>query len=288
MPTGDSWDEGFLRQRYGGLLLRLEEDRLDDEAYLRICRETGRQRDLVDRLLAVGRVDEAVATARQAKDYVLLGLADVFAAHDRDDLAESLIHARPPSSRDERLSVWLKERALERGDYEEALDLADELFWRSPELDGYQEIRDMARSLGRWEALRSAVLSRLDTEERHRLLVEIYLDEGEIDRALETLARWQTASRWVRAADRLSVQVARAAEREQPRAAIRLYVEAVADLIARRGRGNYAVAAAHLIRVRDLYRRLGEETAWEALISGVREKNPRLRALKDELNRSGL
>jgi uncharacterized Zn finger protein len=84
------------------------------------------------------------------------------------------------------------------------------------------------------------------------------------------------------------MRVARAAEKERPRAAIRLYLEAVAELIARRGRGNYALAATHLIRVRDLYRRLGEETAWEALIAGVREKNPRLRALKDELSKAGL
>jgi uncharacterized Zn finger protein len=288
MPAGDSWGERFLRQRYGGFLLSLEEDRLDDEAFLRICRETGRRKDLVDRLLALGRVDEAVAAARQAKDYVLLGLVGVFAAHDRDDLAESLIRARPPNSRDQRLSEWLKERAHERGDHEEALRLAEELFWRRPELHRYQEMRGMARARGRWEALRAAVLSRLDAEERHHLLVEIYLDEGEMDRALETLDQWRGASRWRRADDRLSMQVARAAERERPRAAIRLYVEAVAQLIARRGRGNYAVAAAHLIRVRDLYRRLEEETAWEALITGLREKNPRLRALKDELNKAGL
>lgn len=257
MPVGDSWDEGFLRQRYGGFLLRLEEDRLDDGAYLRICRETGRRQDLVDRLLALGRVDEAVAAARQAKDYVLLGLAGVFAAHDHGLLAEGLVRERPPSSRDKRLSAWLKQRAEERGDYEEALHLAEELFWRGPDLDRYQEIRGMARSLGRWEALRAAVLSRLDAEERHHLLIAIHLDEDQIDRALETLDRWQAASRWRRPDGRLSMRVARAAAKERPRAAIHLYVEAVEALIARRGRGNYAVAAAHLSRVRDLYRRLG-------------------------------
>jgi uncharacterized Zn finger protein len=132
------------------------------------------------------------------------------------------------------------------------------------------------------------VLSRLDAEERHHLLIAIHLDEDEIDRALETLDRWQAASRWRRLDGRLSMRVARAAEKERPRAAIHLYVEAVEALIARRGRGNYAVAAAHLSRVRDLYRRLGEENAWEVLITGLRKMNPRLRALKDELDKAGL
>lgn len=136
--------------------------------------------------------------------------------------------------------------------------------------------------------MRQAVLARLDAEERHHLLVEIHLDEEEIDQALETLDRWRTPSRWRRADDRLSMRVARAAEKERPRAAIHLYVEAVTALIAYRGRGNYAVAATHLSCVRDLFRRLGEEAAWEGLITGLREMNPRLRALKDELDKAGL
>jgi uncharacterized Zn finger protein len=288
MPAGDGWGEGFLRQRYGAFLLSLEEERLDDEAYLRICRETGRREDLVDRLLALGRVDEAVAAARQAGDYTLLRLADVFASHYRDDLVEGLIRGRSPSERDKRLTVWLRERAQARGDLEETLHLTEALFWRDPDPHRYRELRGVAHSLGRWEALRGAILARLEADERHHLLIEIHLDEGEIDRALETLNQWQAASRWSRAEDRLSMRVARAAERERPRAAIRLYLEAVKALIAYRGRGNYAEAAIHLTRVRDLYRRLGEEAAWEALITGLREENPRLRALKDELKKAGL
>src|SRR6266699_1591349 len=51
---------GSERQAYGGFWLNLEKETLDDEAYLRICRETGRTADLVERLLALERIDEAV------------------------------------------------------------------------------------------------------------------------------------------------------------------------------------------------------------------------------------
>jgi uncharacterized Zn finger protein len=95
-------------------------------------------------------------------------------------------------------------------------------------------------------------------------------------------------SRWCWRSDRLSVDVARAAEAERPREAIRLYGEAVHELIAARGRHNYAEAATYLTRVRDLYRRLGEASTWETYITELRDSNPRLRALKDELKKAGL
>src|ERR1700688_714400 len=63
---------GSPRQAYGGVLLNLEKERLDDDAYLRICRETGRTADLVERLLALGRIDEAVRETQRVDDLALL------------------------------------------------------------------------------------------------------------------------------------------------------------------------------------------------------------------------
>jgi uncharacterized Zn finger protein len=298
LPRGDSWSDNYHRQVFGGFLLSLEEDQLDDEAFLRVCRETNRWRDLVDRLLALGRVDEAAAVAREVGDYDLLQLAGIFGFHEQADLAESLIRERVQTGRagaegsarrDSRLIVWLKDRAQERGDLAEALALAEELFWDRPAVPAYQEMRKLARPLDQWDSLRAAVLTRLADEGRFGLSTEIYLEEGEIDRALETLEqpgapRWG----WARAGSPLRIRVAEAAEESRPRAAIRIHKEAVERLIAARGRGNYAAAARHLIRVRDLYRRLGEAATWETLIADLREQNRRLPALQDELNKAGL
>jgi hypothetical protein len=65
--TGRDW----RRAAYGGILLMLADDDLDDESYLTVCRQTGQESDLVERLLTLDRVDEAVAEAQQATDYVL-------------------------------------------------------------------------------------------------------------------------------------------------------------------------------------------------------------------------
>lgn len=278
----------WTRQAYGRFLLRLEEAWLDDEAFLRICRETGRQQDLVERLLAMDRVDESLAAARKTGDYDLLQLADVFVAQGYDELAEALIRERRTTSPDTRLTVWLKDRALQRGDPKEALALAEELFWQRPTLPGYQELRALALPLDRWDERRRAILARLNEEEKLTLLIEIHLDEGAVDRALEALERVSSPTRWYPGIERLTIQVAQAAEDERPREAIRLYVEAAEQLIAQRGRGNYAIAGTYLSRVRDLYRRLDDDATWRRTIAELRDSNRRLRALKDELNKAGL
>ena len=73
MPKGDSWSDGYHREVLGRLLLDLEADILDDEAYLKICRQTGRLNDLIDRLLILGRVEEVEDAASKAEDYPLSG-----------------------------------------------------------------------------------------------------------------------------------------------------------------------------------------------------------------------
>src|SRR3989442_5197936 len=66
---------GSERREYGKFLLDLQKDTLDDETYLRICRETGRTSDLVDRLLTLGRTDEAAKETRRVNDYSPLRMA---------------------------------------------------------------------------------------------------------------------------------------------------------------------------------------------------------------------
>ena len=82
--------------------------------------------------------------------------------------------------------------------------------------------------------------------------------------------------------------MAQAAEESHPLEAIRLYRQAAEHLIDQRGRDNYAVAAAHLKQVRDVYVRLNTEEAWKQCIHEVRENHRNLPALKDELKKAGL
>jgi uncharacterized Zn finger protein len=275
------------RRAMGGLLLKLRADTMDDETFLAVCRQTGRLKDLVDRLLALRRVDEAAGEARRAGDYDLLSLADLFVQHGHGPLAETLIRARAKTSQDTRLTEWLKDYAKRQGNLPEASVLAEKLFWMRPAVEAYVEMRDLAKPLEQWQDLRAKTLASLAQKGDHSLLTEIYLEEGEIDQALASLERAKASNRYW-GDQSLQVSVAQAAGEKRPKEAIRLYMQLVESLIRQRGRDNYAQAAAYLLQVHEAYQRLDEPQSWQALIANIREQHRNLPALRDELNRAGL
>lgn len=285
MAGGSNWSDNYRRQAHGRFLLDLEMADPDDDAFLSICRESGRMADLVDRLLALGRLDEAISEAEPVGDYQLLALADVFRKHGCAESVEPLVVRRAETSQDRRLVEWLKARHVERGELSEALSLADRLLQAHPNLAGYQEVRELSRQLGVWQKLRSDLLAQWSAAGQYDLLTDIHLEEGEIDLALKSVQQQQP--RLPYGADRL-IRVAVAASATHPRAALEIYRQQAESLIEARGRDNYQRACAHLTRVRDLYRQLGKEPAWTDFIAQLRERHRRLPALKEELSSSRL
>jgi len=289
LPSVDTegFTSGWRREAVGGLILQLEAHRLDDESFLRICRETGRTRDLVDRLLALGRSGDATEAARQVgSDYVLLGLADLFQAAGLEEIFAGLIRERVGHSRDTRLFDWLIDYEMTGQRYRPALDVARQLFLLRPSVEAYRKARAAAQEIRVWDAERTAFLSALAGSNQWDLLVHIYLDEGEIDLALEALATLKKQNRFY--SYHTGVIVAQAAEAARPEAAVEIYVDAANVLIGQRGRGAYAEAAAYLARVRALLQDSRQLARWTALIAQIREENRRLRALRDELDQAGL
>ena len=286
----DKYWSQWRRQTFGGFLLALQGDQMDDEAFLALCRRTERHGDLVAKLLELGRVEEAREVAQAASDYALMGLADIFWAQGHRELAEELVRERLPQTQDMRLLAWLAQRAEERQDLAQALKYQEEIFFRRPSLEGYRRIRELAQRLDAWEDVAPELLSRLVRTNNFAVLTRIFLEEGEVEQAIEALAYLRKHQRYGYGWDggSLDLQVAEAAEKEFPQEAIRIYLAQAEELIAARGRQNYAAAARYLSRIRDLYRRLGQEDAWQALITRIREENKTLRALKDELQKANL
>ena len=278
----------FHSQTYGDLLLDLEAETLDDEAFLAVCRETGRTGDLVDRLLELGRVDEAVAETEQADDHTLLSLINIFVQREQYNAAERLMVERAGKTQDARILAWLKDRYKARGNTAAALDLARKIFRMQPSLEEYREIRELAEPRGRWESLRPTLRMFLQESKRDDLLIYIYLDEGEIDHALEAVAAQPVRPYQYWYGRDLSLTVAEAAEATRPRAALELYRKHAEGLIEARGRGNYQQACALLAKVRALYQGLGEDNAWAEYVADLRERNRTLRALREELDAAKL
>ncbi len=286
---------GSPRQAYGQFLLDLEQDTLDDETYLRICRQTGRTSDLIDRLLTLGRIDEAVKETQQINDYFLPGLADLFLRHGQDTVAERLVRARLKEQADLRILEWLQKYYQARGNHAAELEIVELLFRKQLYLGRYQQLRALARQLQRWETLRPEVIAFLEQSKNARLLIQIALDEGDIDEALQRLKGTlkkdmygPTYEDGYYGRGSTAVEVARAAEETRPREAIDIYRLYAERLIAMRGRQNYQEACQYLAKMRALYEKLAEHEGWTSYMTTLREQNRALRALKEELTKAGL
>lgn len=279
------------RQALGGFLLRLEADVLDDEAYLRLCRESGRVHDLVTRLLTLGRIEESLAEAQAASDYDLWQMGDLFQQHGAGSEIAHLIAERALISRDSRLKTWLKNYAIAQNDPESILQWTQVLLEERPSLELYAELKAAALARGNWERIREELFVKL-ADRKLDFLIQVHLYEDEFDAALSALAHLEHKSQMARGGyyhpSPLRIQVATAVAKTHPQAAIDLYMLEIQRSIDARGRDNYAQAAQYLRRVCELYHALGEAEQGESLIYHLRAANKNLRAMQDEFDKAGL
>lgn len=286
--SGASWQgDPAPRRTLGGLWLALLEDRLDDEAYLRICRETGRTQDLIGRLLRLSRVSEALAAAENAGKYNFPMIADLFVAHGYADLAVQFVKEQPSSDTDTALLEWLKRFAIRHKMPEEALRLSDLLFWQDQCLANYGALLEAADTFGQKDAIRGQVIERLESAGNFPLLVEIYLTENDIDLSLAALARVNPEI-WGERLVSLRRQIAQMVETFRPREAIHQYLTLSEELIAQGNRVGYTEASLLLQRVCQLYKLLGEEDYSTQVIQGLRNEYQGHPLFLEEMRRAGL
>ncbi len=279
--AGGGWSGHWAQQAYGGFLLDLQSDQLDDEAYLRVCRESHRLDDLVERLLALERLDEAIQEAASASDYELLNLADMFVAHEQAQVAEQLMTERAKGTQDTRIFDWLTAWCEKQGDFPGALGWAAKNNAVRPSLEQYREVRRLAMAAGTWGNTHPELLADLERRKEFALLTQIHLDENAVDAALESLEK--SLRTFPYALSDLRLQVARAAEATRPRDALRIYLQAAERIVKARNRGAYGDACQYLVRVRGLYRTLGEDAVWEQYLRTLKDETKRLRAFKEEM-----
>lgn len=286
----------WRNEHFGRLLLQLQEEKLDDETFLSISREAGLTSNVIERLLSLGHIDEAVREAEHVSGYGIAFIADLFVQHGQDTQAESLVQKQYKQSHHWNLLDWLKKHYLAHNDYVSALALTQEQFQQSPDLSVYQELRQFAQRLNRWETLRPTLLATLNESHHSNLLIQIALDEGDLDKALSLVKAnqpKQTSSYGFDYRSSVSspilLQVAKAAEKSKPREAIDIYKQHTERLIAQRTRGGYAEACTFLLKIRLLYNtQLNATEEWTSYLTTLRSKYSNLPALKDEMRKAGV
>jgi uncharacterized Zn finger protein len=286
--SASEFSRNWKRNALGGLLLDLEAHRLDDETYLDICRETGRVQNLVDRLLELDRVDEALDTLRTIPDLQVLRQAPIFADHDHADAFLTHVRDRLDANSDRRLVAWLRDQERERGHLDRALELTERLFWDRPSTQRYETLRAIAQELDRWDAVQASVHDELRDRDAFATLTRMHLNDGDVGRALDTHRNAGDGS-WRYSGVSLTLNVAEAAEDDHPDDAIRLYRKRARALIDQRGRDNYADAARLMQRVKALYERMNQSDVWTDVIDTlVDDELHRLPAARDEFQQADL
>ena len=278
------------------LLLGLEGDTIDDETFLRISHEMESYHYVVDRLLKLGRLDDALAEAKHVENYDILEITDILCEHGYEAAAEHLIEERVKEHDDTHLLQWLEERYQARGNVADALEMASRIFRAYPHaatIERYREIRQLAQQLGRWETVQSEVIAYVKQSRDIALQVKIALDEGQDELALSLLlAQKQTENSrsGPYGADNFNVgiEVAKAVEESHSQEAIEIYQAYVETRIEWRGRENYQIACQYLASIRRLYQKLGKSDEWNRYITTLREQHRNLPALKDELAKAKL
>jgi len=190
---------------------------------------------------------------------------------------------------------WLKNHYLAKNNLAGALEMAQLIFRKRPWFAEYQKMREISMELGNWEAVRQEALIFLETTKHIATLVEVALDEGDIERALQLLKATKPSGpdgyQWQYGYARTPEVALKAAERVEevyPRASRDLYQQQVERLITRRGRSNEQVACRYLAKIRSLYEQLNETEQWTTYIAWLRKRHSRLSTLKQELVAAGL
>jgi hypothetical protein len=283
--SAPTWMEDFL--------IDLEKDQLPPEVYLDHYRKTGQIIKLVNSLLDLGRVKEAERVAQQKESrHYILALADSFVKHRQEEITEHLVAKTVQKESDVRLHQWLKDFYKKRDEPEKALEQALHLLYLVPQFSHYQAVQELAEITGKWKELHPKVLQKIGKLDNKLLLVEIYLDEKELGRAIEIFNSFSAFSPegLAQSTNRelLAFRLAIAARHKYPHFTIKVYEEAVERLIDERNREGYQRACHYLKEIRDIYQEIGQSKAWDSYLKSILQTYNRFRALKEEMQRARL
>lgn len=279
-------------------------DNLDYDELLAQYREAELWDKVALTLLKLGRIGEAIATAKRhltTTDKMTRFAADLAGVEDGKHLARAITvmedHAWEINGRDAdadaEAEAWLAYRYTLAGRASEALPLADKWFVDDPGLPAWRCVRDAAQLPGQpkdaWTTRRQAMEATLIADERWLDLALIRVDDLRLDDAMDAFEHLQhqvASDSFLHPPDEiLAVAMAINVAREQadPDETIGVYLDTADDLVKQRNREAYQQAAIVLARVRYVLELHGRGAEWPEMIRKIREQNRTLRAFHEEL-----
>ncbi len=286
----DDYSRRWELESWSRFLLSLDEQDDTVDEFLEKAAAQGMHRTRFDKLVELGRVEQAVEVAVEhlrSSDYDFLNSALTLERAGYEQQAIAMVESKLDTIEDGRLLAWLADHYEANDDQTGALKLHLRRWEKSrSDLALYQTLEKLAKRLDRWEELRPTLIADLQTNENWHVLVDIHLYEEAWDLAWQVAER-ESGQRWGWGPNFLEI-VAQATEKQRPRRASEYYLRRVQGLADRRGRKNYAEAARYLLKVRQIYQDLGEPRVWAGILADIRERNDNLPAFQDELKKAGL
>ncbi len=248
------------------------------QEYLHLAEAEGQTELYATMLVRLGRVQEAVDYGRQ-----YLGLTDEAltlakalcqqgALQEALRIAEHGLTLQGPKST---LASWLSELALGLGETGRALESAQIAFRESLTLAAYRRVQDLAGT--RWPAIKADLLAHLATAGDVTNKVEIYLQEGMVNEAVqavdaETYVGYDTLER-----------VVDAATQSHPDWVIRRCRQQAESIMDEGKSKYYHHAVRWLGKARAAYRSAGREAEWQAYLRELLTRHQRKYSLVPQL-----
>lgn len=277
----------YPRRQYAELLLTFEGE-VDDETFIERAKIAGHLDQAVERLLSLGRTEEALAAVASMPYFHLPEIAPLFikcgCRAQILDIVKKQLNDRHTFHI---LGPWLREQYTKHGETEPALDLTWDVFEDHPSLEEYKRLRTLALQCRRWEEIKERATAMLRASEqqwgRGRMLIDIHLLEEEWKDAIAVARRMQHAS-----AAEDKVHVARQVKHVIPEDALSLLQESAIPNIERRSRPGYKEACEYLQEARDIARKMGKEDEWNAFLRQLLQRYPTLHAFHKEVRTASL
>jgi len=266
-------------------------DDADPEAALARLRQYGTPLLVLDKMLHLGRTQEALAiienqllstsSEQPTVEPSLFDALDLLDKHDYFDLAQDIVEYAWWACRDRRLIDWLQEASAQRGDALGQLKTLELTMVRTPSITCYKHLKREAKKLGQWATLRPCLVEQTRASGDLALLTRILLEDHAWD------AAWKVVDSMRQDAidQELDLTAALASGRERPMRAIPICTRYALERIARSNRQHYAQAAKLLKSTRLFYDRNKDKQGWLNLIGDIKHTYRRRSALLDELNK---
>ena len=316
IEPGQEFSKQWNNERLVGFLATLKESaNFSPTELLEEYRQAGLYKLLAGKLLELDRVDEALkVVAENLSDpsqvtevaAKILALPGGYPAQAIGVVEEKLLalEKQPKGkkadynhlSEVERYRQWLGQQYIAIGQPAKALQLEQRSFQASPGVATYERVKTAAVAAQKWSELRPGLLATLESMGNWQALINIYIKENEVGKAIEALASEEASQKNAPfsygysqspASIQLDLKVAEAAREAYPSEAIRLYQSAAQKQIGARSRDSYQQAVTYLGKARELYLKQGQQAEWQTYLTQLRTNNKALRALKEELDKKG-